>query len=59
MKKKFFGKKRFFFGENHPPMPYKVQKDILASFYKSIMTTRLLSTNLERFLRRIKSPLTR
>ena len=57
---KLFFLKFEFFNENHPPtrnIKYKT-KDF-AACNKSIMANKLLSTNLERFLRRIKSPLTR
>ena len=48
------------FCENHPPTRHIKYKVInLASNNKSIMANKLLSTNLERFLRRIKSTLTR
>ena len=55
----FFLKFEIFF-ENHPPTrQYKVQENkyVLRQINKSIMAN--LLTNLERFLRRIKSPLTR
>ena len=43
-----------------PHTPYKVQKMMdIAPWNKSIMANKLLSTNLERFLGRINSPLTR
>ena len=55
----FFLKIEFFY-ENHPPTRHIKYKNIdLAPCNKSIMANKLLSTNLERFLRRIKSPLTR
>ena len=45
--------------ENHPPTRHLKYKRIkFAPCNKSIMAKRLLSTNLERFQRRIKSPLT-
>ena len=42
-----------------PHSPYKEQRIDFASFKKSIMVNQLLSTNLERILRRVNSPLTR
>ena len=46
--------------ENHPShTPYKKQKDRFRSCSKTIMANKLLSTNLERFLRPINSPPTR
>ena len=46
------------FYENHPPTRHiKYKKIDLAPCNKSIMAKKLLSTNLERFLRRIKSRL--
>ena len=42
-----------------PHAPYKVQKMDFVHCNKSIMANKLLSANLEQFLRRIKSPLTR
>ena len=59
MKKLFFLKFENFC-ENHPPtrhMKYKVID--FAPCNKSFMANELLSTHLERFLRRIDSPLTR
>ena len=48
------------FYENHPPTRHIKHKRIeFAPFNKSIMANELLSTNLERFLRGINSPLTR
>ena len=48
------------FCENHPPTRHIKYKEInFAPCNKSIMANKLPSTNLERFLRRIKSPLTR
>ena len=57
----FFSLKfEFFFDENHPPTRHIKYKTIdFAPCNKSIMANKLLLTNLERFLRRIKSPLTR
>ena len=58
MKKKF--RKFEFFYENHPPTHHKKYKRIdFAPCNKSIMANKFLPTSLERFLRRIKSPLTR
>ena len=49
-----------FFYENHPPTRHVKYKVIdFAPINKSIMANKLLLTNLERFLRRINSPLTR
>ena len=58
MKKKFLKFEIFY--ENHPPTRHIKYKRIgFAPCNKSIMANKLLPTNLERFLRRIKSPLTR
>ena len=57
--KNFFLKFEIFY-ENHPPtrhMKYKRRDFVPCN--KSIIANKLPSTNLERFLRRIKSPLTR
>ena len=44
--------------ENHPPARHLKNKRInFAHCNKSILANRLHSTNLERFVRRIKSPL--
>ena len=57
--KKFFLKIEIFY-ESHPPTRHIKYKNIdFAPCNKSIMANKLLSTNLERFLRRIKFPLTR
>ena len=49
-----------FFYENHPPTRHIKNKVInFAPNNKSIEANKLLSINLERFLRRIKSSLTR
>ena len=56
MKKKIL--KFEFFDETIPQTPYKTQKNRFRYCNKTIMANKLLSTNLERFLRRIKSPLT-
>ena len=46
--------------ENHPPTRHIKYKRInFASCNKSNMANKLLSSNLEQFLRRIKSPLAR
>ena len=48
------------FCENHPPTRYiKYKKIDFVTCNKSIMANKLRSTNLERFIRRIKSTLTR
>ena len=48
------------FYENHPPTRHIKYKRIdFAPCNKSIMANNLLLANLEQFLRRIKSPLTR
>ena len=48
------------FYENHPPTRHIKYKRIdFAPCNKSIMANKLLPTNLERFIRRINSPLTR
>ena len=60
IKKCSFLKFEIFFREKHHPtrhIKYKVMN--FASSNTSIMANKLLPTNLERFLRRIKSPLTR
>ena len=58
MKKKFL--KFETFCEKHPPTRHINYKRIdFAPCNKSMMANKLLSTNLERFLRGIKSPLTR
>ena len=49
----------FFFIKSSPHTTYKVQKNSFCFCNKSIMANKRLSINLERFLRRIKSPLTR
>ena len=56
---KFFLKFEFFI-ENRPPTRHIKNKKInFVPCNKSIMANKLRSTNLERFIRRIKSPLTR
>ena len=56
---KFFFLKFEFFYENHPSTRHIQYKGIdFVPSNKSIMANKLRSTNLERFLRRIKSPLT-
>ena len=48
------------FHENHPPTRHiKYKKIDFVPCNKAIMANKLRSTNLERFIRRIKSPLTR
>ena len=57
---KFFFPKFEIFYENHPPTRHIKHKNLdFVPCNKSIMTNKLRSTNLERFIRRIKSPLTR
>ena len=57
---KFFFLKFEIFYENHPPTSHiKYKKIDFVPCNKSIMTNKLRSTNLERFIRRIKPPLTR
>ena len=56
----FFYKNLKFFYENHPLTRHiKYKKRDLVPCNKSIMANKLRSTNLERFIRRIKSPLMR
>ena len=56
----FFLKFESFFNENHPPTRHiKYKKRDFVPCNKSIMANKLRSTNLERFIRRIISPLTR
>ena len=58
MKKKILKFETFY--ENHPPTRHiKYKRLIFAPCNKSIMANKLLSTNLERFLRGINSKLTR
>ena len=53
-------KKIAIFYENHPPTRHIEYKRIdFAPCNKPILANKLLLTNLERFLRRIDSPLTR
>ena len=55
----FFFKFEIFY-ENHPPTRHlKYKKIDFVPCNKSIMANKLRSTNLERFIRRIKSPLSR
>ena len=57
--KKIFLKFEIFY-ENHPPTRHiKYERLNLAPCNKPIMANKFLSTNLERFLRRINSPITR
>ena len=58
MKKKVFNFELFLMNSS-PHMPYKYKWEDFAPCNKSIMANKLLSTNLERLIRRIKSPLTR
>ena len=56
----FFFQNLKFFNENHPPTRHiKYKKIDFVPFNKSIIAKKLRSTKLERFIRRIKSPLTR
>ena len=58
--KTFFFLKIEIFYENHPPTRHTKYKRInFAPCNKPIMVNKLLLTNLEQFLRRINSPLTR
>ena len=58
MKKKFLKFENVY--ENHPPTRHIKYKRInFAPCNKPFMANKLLLTNLERFLRRINSPLTR
>ena len=57
---KFFFKYEIFLMKIIPPTRHiKYKKIDFAPCNKSIMANKLRSTNLERFIRRIKSPLTR
>ena len=57
---KFFFLKFELFYENHPPIRHiKYKKIDFVPCSKSIMAIKLRSTNLERFIRRIKYRLTR
>ena len=57
---KFFFLNFEMFYENHPPTRHiKYKKINFVPCNKSFMANKLRSTNLERFIRRIKSPLTR
>ena len=58
MKKKMLNFEVFFI-KSSPHTPLKVEKINFAHCNKSIMANKLLSTNLDQFLRRIKTPLTR
>ena len=56
----FFSLKFEMFDENHRPTRHlKYKKIDFVPCNKSILAKKLRSTNLERFMRRIKSPLTR
>ena len=58
--KHFFSKTLNFFQQKPSPhTPYKYNRIDFAPCKKSIMAYKLFSANLERFLRRIKSPVTR
>ena len=60
MKQNFFFYTVKYFNENYPLARHIGHKRIdFAPCNKSIMANKLPSTNMERFLRRIKSPLTR
>ena len=63
IKRKKNEKKKFSFetfNENYPPTRHiKYKKIDFVPCNKTIMANKLRSTNLERFIRRIKSPLTR
>ena len=55
----FFFNLKFFNEIHHPTRHVRYKRIDFAPCNKSIMAFKLLATNLERFLRRIKSPLTR
>ena len=55
----FFLKFKIFYENHHPTRHIKYKMRDFVPFNKSIMANKLRSTNLERFIRRIKSPLTR
>ena len=57
--KKFCIKFEVFYENHHPTRHIKYKRIDFVPCNKSIMANKLPSTNLERFLRRIKSPLTR
>ena len=59
MKKKRILKFEFFKMKSSPHTPYKYKRIEFALCNKSIMANKFISTNLERFIRRIKSALTR
>ena len=59
MKKKFFPKFEIFYENHHPTRHTKYKRIDFAPCNKPIKANKLLLTNLERFLRRINSPLTR
>ena len=57
---KIFFSKICIFYKNHPPTrQMKYKKIDFVPYNKSIMANKLRSTNLEQFIRRTKSPLTR
>ena len=58
MKKKNLNFELFLMSSS-PHTPYKYKRKNFAPFNKTIMANKLRSTNLEWFIRRIKSPLTR
>ena len=55
----FFPKFEIFFMKSSPTRHIKYKRIDLAPYNKPILANKLLLTNLERFLRRINSPLTR
>ena len=57
--KKNFVKLEFFYENHHPRRHIKYKRIDIAPCNKSTMANKLFSTNLEPFLRRINSPLTR
>ena len=59
MNKKFFLNLKFFMKIIPPHANIKYKMSDFDPFNKSIMANKLRSTNLEQFIRRIKSPLTR
>ena len=56
---KFFLKFEIFYEKYPPTRLIKYKKKDFVPCNKSIIANKLRSTNLERFIRRIKSPLTR
>ena len=55
----FFLKFEIFYENHHPTRHIKYKKIDFVPCNKPIMAIKLLLTNLERFLRRVNSPLTR